>query len=357
MSTSVHEPHWGNDFGGFPLQVAALPETRYMGSKFKLLPFIHSVLSRLKFRSALDAFSGSGSVAYLLKSMGKEVTANDHLHFCYHYANGLVANKGHRIDAAALESLVELNAAAGNFVQTTFDGLYFSAEDNAFLDSLVANIRSLPNKYVRSLAFAAACRACVKRRPRGVFTYVGERYLDGRQDLQLSLSDHFKKAVQLFNAAVFDSRKKCHALCSDVSEVEGDFDLVYLDPPYVSPSSDNDYTRRYHFIEGLVRYWEGLEIQSHTETKKFRAPHTPFRNRREVYSGFENLFRKYADSTIVVSYSSTGIPSRSELVAMMKKYKSRVEVVAKNYSYSFGTHGHKKGNEANQVQEFLFVGS
>jgi DNA adenine methylase len=357
MTATVREDTCGTDFGGFPLQVAALPETRYMGSKFKLLPFIHSALSQLTFTTALDAFSGSGAVAYLLKSMGKQVSANDHLHFCYHYANALVANRSRRINAQTLENLLAHNEEAGDFVQTTFEGLYFSADDNEFLDSLVANIRLLPNAHLRSLAFAAACRACVKRRPRGVFTYTGERYLDGRKDLRMTLAEHFKESVRVLNAAVFDGGERCYALRGDVSDVKGEFDLVYLDPPYVSASSDNDYTRRYHFIEGLVRYWEGLEIQAHTETKKFRAPHTPFRNRREVYGGFDGVFRRFADATIVVSYSSTGIPSRAELTKIMKRYKKNVEVVTQDHAYSFGTHSHKKGNEANRVQEYLFIGT
>jgi adenine-specific DNA methylase len=43
---------------------------------------LHEVFSELDFRTALDAFSGSGCVSYLLKSMGKEVHANDFLNFC-----------------------------------------------------------------------------------------------------------------------------------------------------------------------------------------------------------------------------------------------------------------------------------
>ncbi|HAL91608.1 MAG TPA: hypothetical protein DCM68_01110, partial [Verrucomicrobia bacterium] len=38
------------------------PETKYMGSKQRLLPFILKHISSLKFRSFLDAFSGSGCV-------------------------------------------------------------------------------------------------------------------------------------------------------------------------------------------------------------------------------------------------------------------------------------------------------
>ena len=55
----------------FPERLADYPELRYMGSKHRLLPWIHGVLRTLPFETAADPFVGSGCVAYLLKSMGK----------------------------------------------------------------------------------------------------------------------------------------------------------------------------------------------------------------------------------------------------------------------------------------------
>ena len=44
-------------------------------------------------------------------------------------------------------------------------------------------------------------------------------------------------------------------------------DLVYIDPPYFSALSDNEYVRRYHFVEGLARNWKML-IGSQIQNKK-----------------------------------------------------------------------------------------
>ncbi len=52
--------------------MAAFPRFRYMGSKFRLLPWIHDTFRGLDFETATDVFSGSGVVAYLLKAMGKQ---------------------------------------------------------------------------------------------------------------------------------------------------------------------------------------------------------------------------------------------------------------------------------------------
>lgn len=84
------------------------------------------------------------------------------------------------------------------FVANTFQGLYFSDEENIFIDNLRARIDKLRSPYKRALAIAALSRACLKQRPRGIFTYVGYRYDDGRKDLQKSLKEHFLESVEAY---------------------------------------------------------------------------------------------------------------------------------------------------------------
>ena len=51
-------------------QYKRFPPSRYMGSKNKIIKNLYDVFKDIKFNSAIDLFSGSGSVSYLLKSMG-----------------------------------------------------------------------------------------------------------------------------------------------------------------------------------------------------------------------------------------------------------------------------------------------
>ena len=132
-------------------------------------------------------------------------------------------------------------------------------------------------------------------------------------------------------------------------------DLVYIDPPYYSPLSDNEYVRRYHFVEGLARDWKGVEIQEHTKTKKFKSYPTPFSTRNGAADAFDKLFEKYKDSSLIVSYSSNSLPTQDEMVEIMRRHKEHVEVVPIAYTYSFGNQGTAKTHR-NNVQEFLFVG-
>ena len=132
-------------------------------------------------------------------------------------------------------------------------------------------------------------------------------------------------------------------------------DLVYIDPPYYSPYSDNEYVRRYHFVEGLARNWNGIEIQEHTKTKKFKNYPTPFSTKDGAVSAFDALFKKYAKSVLIVSYSSNSLPTQNEMIEIMSKYKQYVEVVPVDYTYSFGNQN-GAATHRNRVKEYLFVG-
>jgi DNA adenine methylase len=331
------------------------PGTRFMGSKYRVLPFIREALKDVRFGSVLDAFSGSACVSYMFKEMGKRVISNDFMNFSYHLARATIENSDVELSDADVTTLLSPNEQAGRFIQDTFRGLYFEDHENQFLDSLRANVDLLRNPTKKSLAISAICRACLKKRPRGVFTYIGTRYQDGRQDLKLSLQEHFMLNVQAFNKAVLDNGQTNQALNHDVFDLEVQPDLVYLDPPYYTPHSDNEYIRRYHFIEGLARRWEGLEIQQDTKTRKFKKYYTPFSDPRTVKDAFLQLFQKFADSILVVSYSSNGIPSKSELVDMLKSIKKSVSVHQVDHTYSFGTHGHLPANGTSRVTEYIFV--
>ena len=130
-------------------------------------------------------------------------------------------------------------------------------------------------------------------------------------------------------------------------------DLVYIDPPYYTPKSDNEYVRRYHFVEGLARDWKDVEIQEHTKTKKFRNYPTPFSTKDGTIQAFDDIFRRYADAILIVSYSSNSIPNMSDMVGLLKKYKKNVEVIPIDYKYSFGT---RQTVNRNDVQEYIFIG-
>ena len=326
-----------------------------MGSKTKLLDNIWQACNKFDFNSVLDLFSGSGIVSYMFKAQGKAVYSNDYMAMSAVYTKAMVENNSVTLSVADAQKLLKPNSKNDHFVAETFKDLYYSDEDNELIDRIRTNIKGVRDPFKKSIAMAALIRACIKKRPRGIFTYTGHRYDDGRLDLQTSLEDHFLNAVELVNNAVFDNKNSNSSKRGDAMSFVGKPDLVYMDPPYYSKLSDNQYVRRYHFVEGLACDWKNVEIQWHTSTKKFKSYPTPFSSRKGASDAFDKLFQKFKDSIIVVSYSSNSLPTLDEMVAILSKYK-RVEVVQVDHKYSFGNQNHKINDNKNAVKEYLFTG-
>ena len=327
-----------------------------MGSKNKLLENIWAVASNFEFDSVLDLFSGSGVVSYMFKANGKRVISNDYMHISSTFSKAMVENNSITLPIEDAKSLLVEPKNYDKFVETKFKDLYYTDDENRTIDILRENIKHISNEYKKAIAMTALIRACIKKRPRGIFTYTGNRYNDGRRDLKISLAQQFLEAVSQINDAIFDNNKQNISLNKDAMNVTAkDVDLVYIDPPYYSPLSYNEYVRRYHFVEGLARDWNGVTIQENTKTKKFKSYPTPFSKKATTKEAFNQLFKKYKEKILIISYSSNSLPTKDEMIDLLKQYKEHVEVVPIDYTYSFGNQNKAKTHR-NNVQEYLFVG-
>jgi len=337
-------------------QMELFPPTRFMGSKRKLLDFIWENVKGFKFNTVLDAFSGSGCVGYMFKTKGKRVFSNDILKYSYNIAKATIENNGVTLDEEDIVTLLGEKVKTDGFIRNTFKDLYFTEDENLLLEQIWHRIPFLSNDYKKALALSSLCRACVKKRPRGIFTYTGHRYDDGRKDIRTSLKQHFLNATDVFNKSIFSNQQDNSTSCGNIFNLqERKFDLIYVDPPYYSTRSDNDYLRRYHFVEGLCSYWKDVEIQHSTKTKKIKKYDTGFDSKTGVYDSFHNLFKMFPNSIFVVSYSSNSLPTKEEMIDILKQYRKTVEIKELDHKYSFGNQNHKIGDNRNDVKEYLFI--
>jgi len=333
-------------------RASAFPRLRYMGSKYRLIPHLAAAFADLGGATALDAFSGSGVVSYLLKALGYQVTANDFLTFPAVIARATVANQHAMLSADDIERICGPAADDRDFIQHTFAGRFFTGADLAFLDSAWSHIDGMTGPE-RDLAISALVLSAARRQPRGVFTVCGPRYDDGRRDLRLSLREHFAERAAEYNSVVFDSGQPCAALCGDVFGLPpGGHDVVYLDPPYAPPRDDNCYIKRYHFLEGLSVYWRGQQILEHTRTRKLAKRYTPFSYTRTVTDALRRAVGQFRDSAIVLSYSSNAVPDAAAIEALLREVKDEVEVRLVDHTYTFGTHQAARRRAAS---EYLFI--
>jgi adenine-specific DNA-methyltransferase len=324
-----------------------------MGSKYRIVPTLLEVFADLRCQTILDAFSGSGVVGYALKALGKSVVANDFLSFPATLARATIANSSVTLGDADIARILQSNRDGRDFIQRTFAGLYFPPEDLAFLDAAWSQI-AVMSSAKRDVAVASLCLASARKQPRGVFTVTDFRYDDGRRQLRAPLRDLFVEAVAEYNAAVFNNGNRNRAVCKDVFALSTrGIDAVYLDPPYAPPRDDNDYIKRYHFLEGLSVYWQGLRILTATKTQKIEKRYTPFAYKSTIRGALRTTFHRFRRVPIVLSYSSNSVPCPDEVLSLMKEVKNHVEVRRVAHRYSFGTHAQAVRREA---EEYIFVG-
>ena len=336
-------------------QVELYPPTRFMGSKQKLLTELWNVASRFNFNSVVDLFSGSGIVSYMFKAQGKQVISNDYMAMSATFTNAMLENQNTTLPLQEAKALLK-DCPTDDFVSNTFRGLYYTDEENHLIDVLRTRIKNIEYPYQRAIAMTALIRACTKKRPRGIFTYTGHRYDDGRKDLKKTLAEQFLEAIEAVNNAVFDNHQPNKSIRGDALLLETNHpDLVYMDPPYYSPLSDNEYVRRYHFVEGLACDWQGVTMQEHTKTKKFKSYPTPFSSRTGAADAFDKLIERFKDSILIISYSSNSQPTKEEMLRILGRHKKNVEVVPVDYRYSIGTQ-HKGAANRNKVEEYFFLG-
>jgi adenine-specific DNA-methyltransferase len=341
--TKKQQPQLFNDLPAS--EASVLPSTRYQGSKYKIIKWIDYYTKDLKFSSVLDAFGGTGCVGYMFKKNGKQTSYNDSLRFNYYVGLALIENSTTILDDDDLDSILRKhqNNKYPTFIYDTFHDIYFTDDENKWLDIVITNIAQIKDRYKQALAYFALFQACIIKRPYNLFhrknlyirTADVERSFGNKKTWDTSFEDHFRRFVDEANNAVFDNKNKNSAFNSDVFDLEVKADLVYIDTPYISSKGVGlNYFDFYHFLEGIVFYdqWPNM-IDEKSKHKKIKNGKNEWCNKGEIHKAFAKLFRKFKDSILVVSYRDDGTPTIEELVRMLGEHKKFIEVKELDYKY------------------------
>jgi adenine-specific DNA-methyltransferase len=312
------------------------PSTRYQGSKLKLLDWIWRNVREIPFQSALDAFGGTGVVSYLLKDRAKQVTYNDSLKFNHLIGLALIENSDAVLAPDDLDAVLTKRRGRryDDLISRTFHDIYFTDDENDWLDVVSQNIPYLSDKYKRALAYFALFQSCIAKRPYNLFhrknlylrTAEVKRGFGNKATWDKPFAEHFVAYAAEANSAVFDSGVPCRAICRDALEIPGRFDLVYIDPPYINRGGNGvDYLDFYHFLEGIAEYERWPErINRKRKHRPLIGERSPWSDPTRCRGAFVRLFDRFQESVLVVSYRSDGIPSENELTDLLRKYKSDV---------------------------------
>jgi adenine-specific DNA-methyltransferase len=357
-----------------PIDLKTFPSTRYQGSKRKILPWIYESLKDLRFHTALDACGGSASVSYLLKKMGKSVTYNDKLHFNFLIGKAIIENSQYKLTDQDIVDLKTVNPEViyQNFITKTFKGVYYLNKENKWLDKITNNIINMnhyqPNELEckKALAFYALFQSSLIKRPFNLFhrknlhirTNDVERSFGNKITWEKSFDDYFLKFAAEANKLVFDSGVNCRAINQSIFDIdEHEYDLVYIDIPYIRKDGSNEssnYLRCYHFLEGLSKYenWPNLIDYDSINLRLKNAEERNDFVEETIYKTVEEILVKFNRSIIVFSYKKGGAPSIDFIRGIMKKLGKQVYSKSKHYSYALN---HQNGNAAKN-KEVLIIG-
>ncbi|MGQ9676179.1 MAG: DNA adenine methylase [Chloroflexota bacterium] len=329
------------------------PSTRYSGSKRRLLGWLWEQIGHLDFDTVLDVFGGTASVSLMFKRYGKQVFYNDLLKFNQIIGSAIIENARVTVSDEDIESVLQFSQAnCPDFIQREYSGIFFTDEENRWLDQAVASFSKVKDESKRAILMASLFQACLAKRPFNLFhranlylrTANVERTFCNKTTWDRPFPVLLRRYVAEYNRAVFSNGRDNKVIGGyDATSVPNGVDLVYLDPPYFSSASGTgtNYLAFYHFLEGLTDYenWAKKIDVSRGKTKRIADSREiqQFTRRSEISNSFNELLKRFKNNIIVLSYQAEGIPSRDEITSMLTDLGKEVKVHERPHRYVLST--------------------
>lgn len=357
----------------------------YRGNKRKLFKHFAKIMHDYKICDsanngiALDLFSGSGYMGFLLKRMGYAVWCNDFLSSSYLNAVSLVENPGFMPTNEEISFV--LNNIYENidiYLQDKYKSK-FTLDEQKKLVSFICNIENILGQSVSDI-ISQEGRQCISKVSslgeksidvsslRSFYIYsmilcainhcvmshcdVGGRLNKGeiiaKLDHRLNHARNKGEEMRFSNLKIFqksfDIGRKCLATNEDVYKVleyenRPNIDLVYIDPPYGGEQSD--YADMYNFFEDY------LKIKSTEKPKKFV-------NKKEYANDFDLLLKKLPqEADWVFSYNNSSWTDIDQIIDYIKRYRSSIFVEDVNYKYNYRSTNNV--NDAKSTEYFIIA--
>ena len=330
------------------------PTTRFQGSKRKIIAWIWENISEFNFNSTLDVFGGTGVFAYESKRRGNISHYNDYMPFNHQIGLSIIENNSVTLSTEDINYLLQRhdNFEYPSFIQNEFEDLYYTDEENKWLDMMHINITNMNNKYKKSLAYSALFQAALAKRPYNLFHRANlymrtddvERSFGNKTTWDRSFPEHFREKLEEYNNAVFDNNKNNKSYNKNVLNWNNPpkTDLVYIDSPYYDKTkksnNSTNYQYYYHFLNGFVQYdkWPNM-LDTSVKTKRLEHEPSPWTKKDKIKDAFEKVFNLFSDRIIVLSYNTAGHPSPKKLKQMLETIKENVEITSKEHQYALST--------------------
>lgn len=304
---------------------------RYLGSKYKLCPFINWVYENKCYDidSVADIFAGTGVVAQMFNYLGKQVIVNDILHSNYLSYQTFFSDE--KINYSKLEDIIfdfnSENIAEDNYFSENFGNSFFTLENARKIGYIREEIDNLKNINQREKAILITSLIYATDKVANTCGHYDayRRKLDTTQELNLlmpCLEDKYNKNNKIFKDDANQLVKKIKS------------DLVYIDTPYNS----RQYGDAYHLLENLAE-WKKPEVFGVAKKMKDRKKTKSKYCTVKAAETFKDLINNINSKFILVSYNnmaekgsgrSNAKISQEEIVEILSN-KGDVEIFSSDY--------------------------
>lgn len=332
------------------MKITKINNRRYLGNKYKLLPFITKVVEDEceNINTVADIFAGTGAVASAFTN--KRLITNDIMYsnyICHKAWFGSEAYSEEKIIAFILQYNA-WNVTQDNYMSENFADTYFSLEDCRKIGFIRQDIEDKfhfgeINDRERALLITSLLYAMDK-----IANTCGhyDAYRQGAEfekHLELSLP----KPDENLN-----ENNKCYNM--DANELSSDIeaDLVYIDPPYNS----RQYCDAYHLLENVAR-WDRPKVFGVARKMDRTSLKSDYCTQKAAIA-FEHLIDSVRAKYILLSYNnmaekgndrSNAKISDEDIMRILQK-KGTVKVFVEDYkAFSTG----KSDIKENQERLFL----
>ncbi|EPG5382110.1 DNA adenine methylase [Stenotrophomonas maltophilia] len=327
---------------------AHLPTTRYYGSKRRQINWLTNQLLKYEFHSVLDAFGGTGTVSLHLSNLGKEVFYHDSFHFNSISARALLSPNSRLIRRERLEGVISAVRPQSGFITKNYDGIFYPKSENRWLDGA---LRALDEARLRrgdqDVFQYCLFQACLQKRPYNMFHRAN---LGMRTARNVSRSfgnlTTWETPFEVLMLRAYDELVLARGHYSgrgkvikptSVMSIKPEFDLVYLDPPYLRERAPETYLRRYHFLEGVARRtnWADL-IDRESGCNFFRKDYfsEDWENPKTIEIMLDRLIEIHSGATVALSYVDNGVPDVGALRRIFKRHFSETKIYRMPVSYA-----------------------
>ena len=329
----------------------------YIGNKRGLADPIERAVREVRDRvggrklRSLDLFSGSGFVSRLLKKHSSLIAANDMEAYARAVSECYLSNRDEKLLAEAAALVAHLNDVAAKgvvrdgFIRALYspaddtnikfgERVFYSSDNARRLDFYAQEIQELPADMRRLLLGPLLSKASIHANTGGVFKGFYKDKHTGIGKFGAAAGDAVSRILAPIEleVPVMSMLETEHEVYQEdankLASNMGEFDLVYIDPPY----NQHPYGSNYFMLNLLTNYERPKEVSkvSGIPTGWNRSGYNV---RKQALPLLDELFASIPARFILVSFNSEGYVSTDEIKSVLGKHGRVDEMIVKYNTY------------------------